>query len=106
MKYPTRTCPQCGEPFEPHHHRQEFCTPAHASAFHDIDKVRGKVMTALVQTWRANRHKRGDGLGKYAFAEMCALADAYNAEDRKTGRKPHLAVARKRARGWSAADLG
>jgi hypothetical protein len=104
---PRRICPECSEHFIAHHGRMRFCTPAHQAAFHERNKTRGKMLLPFVLVWRGGRGGGGQGTSdeaKYAFAQVCALADIYNAEDRAAGRKPSLIVADRRRAGWAAAD--
>jgi hypothetical protein len=99
-----RTCQECGTVFRHWHADANFCTRAHGTAFHNRSAKRGKVLIPILLTWRG---KRGSGdLAKYAFAEMCAAADLWNAEDRKAGRPPmYPMIQRKKGAGWKAVDL-
>lgn len=98
-----RVCPECGETFTATHHAQGFCTTDHQQAFHNLMAKRGKVMTSLVLSWR--RGRGSSDVAKYAFEQMSALADIYNAEDVAAGRRPGLVVERKRATMWQAVDV-
>lgn len=99
-----RVCPECGVSFAPHHVAQAFCTPVHKTAFHNRNMKRGQVLLPLAQIYRQGKRGRTEDRA-YAFGEMCRLLDAWNAEDAKAGRSPESVVARKRAAGWTAADL-
>lgn len=97
------TCPECGERFTAASEAR-FCSDAHKNAFHNRSAKRGKVAMPLLLAWRMGRG--GGDAAKYAFAELCALADKWNAEDRKEGRAPMSAfIAPKMQSGWKAADL-
>lgn len=98
-----RTCPECGAAFTAHHGRQVFCTAAHKAAFDARNKARGMLAVPLIQTWRKGRHRRNPD-GVFAFGELCALGDAWNAEDAAAGRQPAIVTAGRRARGWKAVD--
>src|SRR5882724_8962785 len=85
-----RACCECGKGFDitdPHRqHSKRFCCDAHAQAFANRQTTRGKVMAAATLAWRG---KRGGGeVGKAALAELCAMADQFNDEDRKAKRPP------------------
>ena len=99
-----RTCQECGTVFRHWHADANFCTRAHGTAFHNRSAKRGKVLIPILLSWRG---KRGSGdLAKYAFGELCAAADLWNAEDRKAGRPPmYPMIERKRRAGWKAVDL-
>ena len=99
-----RTCLECGEGFKSWHPDAAFCSRAHGTAFHNRSAKRGKVATPLLLAWRG---KRGSGdVAKYAFQELCRMADLWNAEDREAGRPNMIAtVDAKRRDGWSAVDM-
>ena len=81
-----RVCPECGKTFHSTHHSKKFCTEAHRLAFKNRSKARGQGLVPMMQAWRL---KRGSGpLGKAAFAELCQILDALNAEDREEKRPP------------------
>ena len=102
----TRPCPECGAQFEPSHHLQKFCTADHRVAFARKTADRGELLTALAQTWRKGRHARGDAkaVPAWAFTQLCALLDAWNAEDAACGRDTSIAVQDRMRAGWAAAD--
>lgn len=97
-------CPECGEAFDRKHGNQDFCSPAHRQAFHHRNAARGQVIIPFLQVMRRGKKRGDDPNASYAFAELCALADVWNAQDRAAGRRPDLAVASKKAACWSAAD--
>lgn len=97
-------CPNCGASFISSRRSQTFCSPGCRTAFYDVQAIRGKVALPFLQTWR--RGKRGTNeASTYAFAQLCALADKWNAEDAAAGRDAGLIVALKRATSWRAVDL-
>lgn len=98
-------CPECGVEFTPKHHLQVFCGSAHQAAFHQRSATRGKVLLPLALSYRRGKNgKSGDST--YAFAEMCALLDLWNREDREAGRRPDIVVTNKRKAGWKGVDHG
>lgn len=102
---PKRLCPECGKPFTATHGRQVFCCTEHQERFHTVMKVRGKVALPFMLVWRTG--KRGSTADtSYAFGQMAALADQWNAEDKAAGRRPDLIVAAKAREGWLAVDIG
>lgn len=100
---PNRICPQCGVAFVATHGRQGFCTGEHQKAFHETNKVRGQLALPLLQSWRLSKNGSNDDR-RFAFAQLCALADIWNAEDKEAGRRPELIVRARRLDGWAAAD--
>jgi uncharacterized Zn finger protein (UPF0148 family) len=81
------TCPECGVKFTRFHHSALFCSPAHQRAFHGRNMARGKVAMPYVQAWRSARNRKDDAVvGRYAWAELCRMSDAWAAEDREAGR--------------------
>lgn len=97
-------CPNCGKPFTGSRASQVFCGAPCRVDFYDVQAVRGKLSTPFLQTWRRGKHG-SSGASTYAFAQLCALADKWNAEDREAGRDPSLIVVQKQAAQWRAADL-
>lgn len=81
-----RICPECGETFSSNHPTKRFCTPAHKQAYANREAAQGKVIASLVKAWRQGRGS--DGVSKAAFALLCPIVDAFNAEDREAGRPP------------------
>jgi protein-arginine kinase activator protein McsA len=82
-------CPECGKAFAPKHHRQRFCTDAEKRSFNDRERIRGRVMVKLAQSWRLGRSTKNPekkAVASFALSELCALADAYNQEDAAAGR--------------------
>ena len=94
-----RQCPECSATFTPSNGRARFCCSTHKEAFHTRNANRGKVMVGLVQTWRAGKHGAGSDVARYAMAELCALADIWNADDRKAGRLPAAPIREKSRKG-------
>lgn len=105
----TTRCPSCGKTFDqPASGRPGrpliFCNDACLNTFTNLNATRGRKLLPLAQVWRTN--KRGPSpVRQYAFREMCKLLDRYAAQDRLTGRRADLVVARAFARQESAADL-
>lgn len=80
-----------------------FCTAAHKDAFHNRQAKRGKIMMPLILAWRGGRGQKD--VSKWAWAQVAALADKWNAEDKAAGRTPMINyVVPKMRRNWSAAD--
>lgn len=95
-------CGECGQPCPSP--KARFCTPAHRFAFHNRMKARGQSLAPLVMAWRMGRGS--GGAAKYAFTELCALADRWNAEDRAAGRIGAADfISTKMLMGWKACDL-
>jgi hypothetical protein len=100
-----RICPECGEAFVGGPDSR-FCTPAHRYAWRNRAGKRGMVAMPLVQAWRGGKSRKGDEVARYAFGELCALADLFNEEDRAAGRLPAGDYLRpKMEAGWRAIDL-
>lgn len=103
-----RVCAECGETFMAAKADAVFCSKTKAgvdganqsrdckTAYHNRSMGRGKVIMPPLLSWRASRNYRGDSeqkvaaraVGKDAFAELCRLADKFNAEDKSAGRQP------------------
>jgi hypothetical protein len=103
-----RVCAECGESFMAAKADAVFCPKVKAgedganrprdckTAYHNRSMYRGKTIMPPLLAWRAGRNYRGDSaervaareVGKSAFAEMCRLADKFNAEDKAAGRQP------------------
>lgn len=98
-------CAQCGQPFQSNDPRRLYCSPEHKRKFFEIEKTRGAALTALVQTHRTGKRGRSD-LATFSMRTISALADKWNAEDKASGRRPDLVVARKMAAGFCAHDVG
>lgn len=100
------TCPECGVEFRAVR-EAKFCSDAHKNAYHNRNMKRGKVAMPLLQAWRGTRgSKANKEVGTYSFAELCALADLWNAEDRDAGRAPAWEMVKpKMQEGWKAVDL-
>lgn len=90
----SRRCAECGSEFIPNRGQQQFCEPAHKTAFQNRMAVEGRSIVALAKAWRAGRNVKGsspEALAKKAVAsqalsEMCAILDLYMAEDAAEGR--------------------
>jgi hypothetical protein len=96
-------CPECAVTFIGARDTR-FCTTAHKDSFWNREAKRGKVAMPLMRAWRGGRGS-GD-VARYAFTELCALADRWNAEDRDAGRLSAVEFVRPKMRqGWKAADL-
>lgn len=97
------TCPECAAAFTGAQDAR-FCTPAHKDAFWNREAKRGKVLTPLFRAWRGGRG--ASDVARYAFSEICSLADIWNAEDRAAGRMSAAEFVRpKMTDGWRATDL-
>lgn len=107
-----RSCPECGETFTARHHAARFCSPAHQRQFHNRSMGRGKVAMPYLMAWRGTKslkattaasrgsavdkvkRERDRAMGKFAFGNLCALADQFNREDREAGRPSMVAYVR------------
>jgi len=82
-----RICPNCGGPAERKSARGSaptFCSHQCKREKNNRDIARGAAIVSLAQAWRIDR---GTGeIAKGAFAEVCNILDAFNAEDRDAGR--------------------
>lgn len=97
-------CPNCGAGFTPGRRSQTFCKATCRTAFYDVQAIRGKVALPFLQTWRRGKRGASDA-STYAFAQLCALADKWNAEDAAAGRDPAGIVRGKMDSAWRAVDL-
>lgn len=94
-----RVCPECAAVFVAKHHAAMFCQPAHQRAFHARNMARGKVAVPYVAAWRTSRNNRKDRVvGKFAFGQLCRMADQWAAEDRDAGRPTVIDYMRLRMR--------
>lgn len=101
-------CPECAEQFIGSRDAV-FCSPAHKNTHGNRSMKRGRIMVPLVLAWRAGKSgsEKTKGSSKWAFSELCRLADRWNKEDRDAGRAPmgdYLLP--KINTGWTVADLG
>lgn len=80
-------CAECGACFQPKQHKQAFCQPAHATAWHNRAAKRGKLLVPLLM---ASREGRSDPTAKWALSEYCRLAGIYRDEDKAAGRMSAL----------------
>lgn len=82
-----KICPECGGEFEATGNRGKsklFCTDAHRQEHANRMAVRGKQLAKIALGWRLTR---GSGeLGKFLFAEMTSMLDAWNSEDQEAWR--------------------
>lgn len=95
MRGSAPTCPWCAAPFTPTKPNQLFCARAHKLAFHQLERTRGARLATLAMAWRLGRNTisiAGKATAKEALAEMCRLADLWNAEDRAAGRPTAIKV--------------
>lgn len=83
---------------------QAFCCPAHRQRFHHLNAARGQVVVPFLQIARNGKNGRTAETA-YAFSQMSALGDLWNAEDRDAGRRPDLVVRAKFDAKWSWADV-
>lgn len=101
-----RACPECAKAFLGPRDAK-FCTPECKTSFHNRMKARGQAAIPLLLAWRGGKSRRGDPSAAYAFAQLCALADIWNAQDRTAGRiAPGDYIKGKMDAGWRAVDLG
>lgn len=98
------TCAECGVSFPAKRGSRSFCCAAHRQAFHKRNANRGQAALPFLQVMRASKNGRTE-LTAYAWRELCALGDIWNAEDRAAGRSPAITVEAKMALGWRAVDL-
>lgn len=96
-----RSCAECGETFIPNSYQQQFCSPAHKTAFQNRAAVEGRAILALAKAWRAGRNVKGSGedaekrkaVASRALSEMCAILDSFMADDAAAGRPNPLEYA-------------
>lgn len=101
-----RFCPECGSEVEPKStpgQPRVFCSAAHKQAHNNRMAVRGKSLTKIALGWRKTRGS-GD-FGKFLFAEMCKMLDAWNAEDLTAGRMPSDEYANLVTSGFTSASF-
>jgi len=99
-----RTCCECGVEFLANDVQGRFCDKKHKDAWKNRSLKRGAIMVPLVLAWRAGRGSKEEA--KWAYKELCKLADQWNAEDRAAGRTPMAKYLLPKMRsGWSAADV-
>ncbi len=95
-------CPECGGPVvrkSPKGPSPTYCSYEHKVAHQNRRISRGVGLAGLVQAWRIDR---GSGeIAKAAFAQICAMADQFNAEDAAAGRPRADLFASKVLRGGS-----
>jgi hypothetical protein len=99
-----KVCPECACAFIGPRD-QRFCTDAHKTAFHNLMKKRGGVAVPLMLAWRLGKSKASEE-SRYALAQLSALADLWNAEDKAAGRMSAATYIKHKMReGWRAVDL-
>lgn len=99
-------CPECLAPagVTSNGRAKVFCSPKHKRDFHNRMYQRGFMSAGLLQAWRASRGK--SLVAKWAYREMAALGDLWNAEDRTAGRMSQAEyLATKANADWRAIDL-
>lgn len=101
FKHPA--CAECAQPFVGPREAQ-FCAPKCKDTFWNRMGRRGKVAMPLALAWREGKGRRGDEASAFAFRQLCAMLDDWNAEDRKAGRSAAKVARRKMDTGWTAAD--
>jgi len=80
-----RYCKECGNPFWPSRHGQDFCPKSTCrSTFHQRRASRGTQLYDLAMEWRGKRRK---GL----FTELCRILDDWLYEDRERA-KAHKVI--------------
>lgn len=81
-----RHCPECGGVVSQVRTKslRVFCSNECKQIHANRRTARGKALAAVAMGWRQTRGS-GD-LGKFLFAEMTSMLDAWNAEDLKAGR--------------------
>lgn len=85
-----RQCPECGAEVRRRHAKgaiPNFCGPECKKGYHNRSANEGRAIIALAKAWRAARTRKEDAaVGSAAMAEMVAIIDLLNAQDRKAGR--------------------
>lgn len=99
-------CPECGGKVERRSNRgpvPTFCSPECKRTRGNRRLVRGSAVIELLQAWRIDR---GSGpIANAAFAQLCAIADQFNSDDRDAGRpRADLMAAKLLADGTIYAD--
>lgn len=82
-----RVCPNCGGPVErrsPKGPFPTFCGDECKTAHSNRHLTEGRAMAAFIKAWRIDR---GSGeIAKAAFAQVCQIADLFNAQDQEANR--------------------
>lgn len=98
-------CPECGGPVPAATTKgraRVFCCEAHKQAHANRMTARGKSLAKIALGWRI---ARGSGPnGKMLFAEMTAMLDAWNSEDKAAGRMRAEEYAMLTLNGFSSAS--
>lgn len=96
------TCPECAVRFKGSFDAR-FCSTKHKQAFHNRSAKRGVVMIPLLMAWRGGRGRSAEA--KWAYGEMCKLADLWKAEDKAAGRMEMETFVKPKMRSyWTATD--
>ncbi len=65
-----RYCRECGQPYHPSRHDQEFCRPHCRQTHHKRRYERGAILYDFAMKWRGKRTKGG-------FTEFCQMVDEW-----------------------------
>ena len=82
-----RLCPECSQIVQRKSLKgraPKFCDAAHAKAYNNRLLQEGAAMAPFIKAWRIDRG--GGEIAKQSLAELCAIADSFNARDLKAGR--------------------
>lgn len=98
---PKGVCAECGGRFPKNRPQQQFCCPAHKTAYQNRLAVQGRAVVAFAKAWRSGRNL-GKGpeaedqreVARQALSELCAILDSFNAEDKAAGRPNPLHYAK------------
>ena len=91
-----RVCPFCGKRFAPRETTQDFCSPAHCTAFHQAMRKWPQIIMPMAVAWRSGKHGATPD-STYGLKHMAALE--------REGPGGVIIVERKMRAMWSAADL-
>lgn len=102
----SKICPNCGGDRTKEKRRGRpsmFCSSECQKAFQYRQAIEGRAAIAFLKAWRIDR---GSGeIAKGSFAELCAIADRFNAADREAGRpRADLYAAKVLASGYNSLD--
>lgn len=98
----SRRCAECGEGFKPNRPQQQFCCPAHKTAFQNRAAVEGRAIIALAKAWRASRNNKANReLGSDCLSELCSILDGFIMDDREAGRPGPMEYAKSLLRSGS-----
>lgn len=101
-----KVCPGCGGSIIKEKRRGRpslFCSSECQKDFQYRTSIEGRAIIAFVKAWRIDR---GTGeIAKGCFAEICTIADRFNAADREAGRpRADLYAAKMLATGFASID--